>query len=338
MKFVDEVVIDVIAGNGGSGCVHFRREKFIPHGGPDGGDGGDGGNVLIVADEGINTLVDFRHRRSFQAEHGEAGRGSNRTGKSGDDLIIRVPVGTMIFNAATDEGIGDLTHIGATCVLARCGYHGIGNYRYRSSTNRTPRQSTPGTAGERHSIRLELKLLADVGLLGMPNAGKSSFIHAVSSARPKVADYPFTTTYPNLGVVSVASYQSFVIADIPGIIAGASQGHGLGLQFLKHLTRTRILLHIVDVAPADGHDPVDDINQILVELASYRADLEKRQRWLVFNKVDLLMPSERQSYCHEIVSRLNWTQPYFLISALNRDGTEELALKLMAAIEVDGGE
>ena len=331
MKFVDEATIEVRAGDGGNGCVSFRREKYIPFGGPDGGDGGDGGSVYLQADSGINTLVDFRHSRRFTAQRGGNGMGRNRTGKSGEDLVVKVPVGTIVHEDDTEELIGELLRDEQRLLVAQGGFHGLGNTRFKSSTNRTPRQSKPGTPGERRNLRLELKLLADVGLLGMPNAGKSTLIRAVSSARPKVADYPFTTLYPNLGVVSVSAHRSFVMADVPGLIEGAAQGAGLGIQFLKHLSRTRLLLHLVDMGPIA--DPVEDVVTIMGELAAFSPELAGRARWLVLNKVDLLPPGEREQRCREVVQALNWQGPVFEISALNRGGTDALVHAAMDFIE-----
>ncbi len=331
MKFIDEVTIEVRAGDGGNGCVSFRREKYIPFGGPDGGDGGDGGSVLLEADSGMNTLVDFRHSRKFLAERGANGAGRNRTGKSGDDLVVKVPVGTIVHEDETGELIGDLVRDGQRLVVAKGGFHGLGNTRFKSSTNRTPRQSKPGTPGERRQLHLELKLLADVGLLGMPNAGKSTLIRAVSSARPKVADYPFTTLHPNLGVVSVSTSRSFVMADVPGLIEGAAQGAGLGIRFLKHLSRTRLLLHLVDMGPLGN--PVEDVKTIMTELASFSPELAQRERWLVLNKVDLLPADERDGVCEEVAAALNWQGPVFRISALSGEGTVVLVGAVMAFIE-----
>lgn len=334
MKFVDEATILVIAGDGGNGCVGFRREKFIPFGGPDGGDGGDGGSVFLVADESINTLIDFRYERRYQAQRGENGRGNNCTGAKGDDLVVRVPLGTMVYDNETGELIADLTREGQPARVAQGGWHGIGNARFKSSTNRAPRQSTPGTPGEQRELRLELKLLADVGLLGMPNAGKSTLIRTVSAARPKVADYPFTTLYPNLGVVRVGALRSFVMADIPGLIEGAAEGAGLGIQFLKHLSRTRLLLHLVDVSPYGGSgDPVDDARKIIVELAKYSEDLLAKDRWLVLNKIDQLPDGERDARCAEVVDGLGWQGPVFRISALSGIGTQELVRAIMEHME-----
>ena len=331
MKFIDEATIEVRAGDGGNGCVSFRREKYIPFGGPDGGDGGDGGSVLLEADGSVNTLVDFRHARKFIAERGENGRGRNCTGRSGADLVIKVPVGTVVHEAETGELIGDLLHDGQQLVVARGGFHGLGNVRFKSSTNRAPRQSKPGTPGERHQLRLELKLLADVGLLGLPNAGKSTLISAVSSARPKIADYPFTTLYPNLGVVRVAAHRSFVMADVPGLIEGAAEGAGLGIQFLKHLTRTSLLLHLVDMGPTAS--PEADVATITAELERYSPDLAQRERWLVLNKIDLIPEDQRRQRCRELVEALHWQGPVFEISALGREGTEGLVQAVMSFIE-----
>jgi GTP-binding protein len=282
----------VFAGNGGNGCLSFRREKFVPRGGPDGGDGGDGGSVIMEADEGLNTMVDYRFVRSYRAQNGESGKSRNCTGKGGDDLVLRVPVGTTIIDEDTAEVLGDLSEHGQRLVVAQGGWHGLGNARFKSSTNRAPRQTSSGTEGEQRSLKLELKVLADVGLLGLPNAGKSTFIRAVSAARPKVADYPFTTLVPNLGVVKVDSHRSFVVADIPGLIAGASDGAGLGIRFLKHLTRNRILLHLVDMAPVDGSEPADAAVAIVQELERFSPTLASRPRWLVLNKTDLVPEGE----------------------------------------------
>ncbi len=333
MKFVDEATIDVKAGDGGNGAVSFRREKYIPFGGPDGGDGGDGGSVWVVADSGLNTLADFRYERRFQAQRGENGRGRNCTGKAGEDCIIRVPVGTLVYEEDTGELMGDLIEDGQRLLVARGGFHGLGNVRYKSSTNRAPRQSKPGTPGEQRSLRLELKLLADVGLLGKPNAGKSTLIRAISAARPKVADYPFTTLYPNLGVVRVEAHRSFVVADIPGLIEGAAEGAGLGVQFLKHLSRTGLLLHLVDMAPPDGSDPVEDVKTIARELEKFSAELGGRERWLVLNKIDMVPEGEREARCRDVVQRLGWEGPVFEISALAKQGTQELVYAIMDVIE-----
>ena len=321
MKFVDEAIINVKAGDGGNGCISFRREKFIPFGGPDGGDGGSGGSVWLVADEGLNTLIDFRHMRSFKAERGQNGMGSQMYGKGGEDTFIRVPVGTVITNVDTDEQIGDLTQHGQRLLVAQGGKGGLGNIHFKSSVNRAPRKSTPGTPGELRELKMELKLLADVGLLGFPNAGKSTFIRAVSAATPRVADYPFTTLHPNLGVVSLGTDQSFVIADIPGLIEGAADGAGLGIQFLRHVSRTRLLLHVVDIAPIDGSDPVEQVRAIEEELGKFDPELLDRPRWLVMNKADVLPEDERQAVAQDVVKRLEWTQPSFLVSAISRENT-----------------
>jgi GTP-binding protein len=334
MKFVDEATIHVQAGKGGSGCVSFRREKYIEFGGPDGGDGGDGGSVYLVGDSNLNTLADFRFTRNFKAENGEAGRGRNCTGKSGDDLVIKVPLGTQVHDVDTAELIGDVVKNEQQLLVAQGGVHGLGNTRYKSSTNRAPRQSTPGTPGEAFELRLELKVLADVGLLGLPNAGKSTFIRAVSAARPKVAGYPFTTLYPNLGVVRVESHRSFVVADIPGIIEGAAEGAGLGIQFLKHISRTRLLLHLVDAAPFDESvDPVEEIHTIETEMERFDPELMQYERWLVLNKIDLLPEDQRESKCNAIRDRLNWQGPVFQISAINKQGTQQLCYRIMEYIE-----
>lgn len=333
MKFIDEARITVEAGNGGSGCLSFRREKFIPRGGPDGGDGGDGGDVIFIANSDLNTLIDFRYQRFFKAQNGQQGQGGNCTGKSGDDLRIQVPVGTIIYDAETHEKLGDLTEAGQEVIIAQGGFHGLGNTRYKSSVNRAPYQTSPGQAGERKELRLELRVLADVGLLGLPNAGKSTLIRAVSDAKPKVADYPFTTLHPNLGVVKVDTHQSFVIADIPGLIEGAAEGAGLGLRFLKHLSRTGVLLHIVDIAPYDQHDPLDDIHTIVNELKKYDSELVDKPRWLVFNKIDALLPEESEEVISHILSKLNWQQPYFQISAISNTGTKALVRALWTYIE-----
>ncbi len=333
MKFVDEAEIKVIAGAGGNGCISFRREKFIPLGGPDGGDGGDGGSVWLVADENLNTLIDFRHQRLFKAQRGEGGMGSQKYGKGGIDTEIRVPVGTVVTNIDTDEVIGDLTRHGQRLLVAQGGRGGLGNMHFKSSITRAPRRATPGTPGEERDLRLELKLLADVGLLGFPNAGKSTFIRAVSSATPKVADYPFTTLYPNLGVVRIEQHRSFVIADIPGLIEGAAEGIGLGVLFLKHLQRTRVLLHLVDMEPLDGSDPVEQVRAIERELEKYDPALLHKPRWLLLNKADLLPEEERQAKAQAIVGALGWAQPWFVISALAKEGTWPVCLKLAEALD-----
>jgi GTPase len=328
MKFVDEATIRVHAGNGGNGCVSFRREKFIPFGGPDGGDGGDGGSVWLVADEGLNTLVDFRHQRVYRAKRGQNGMGRQMSGKGGEDLVIRVPVGTVVINVDTDEEIGDLAEHGARLLVAQGGHGGKGNIHFKSSVNRAPRKATPGTAGEERELRLELKVLADVGLLGFPNAGKSTLIRAVSAATPKVADYPFTTLQPHLGVVRIEADKSFVIADIPGLIEGAAEGAGLGIQFLKHLSRTRLLLHVVDMAPFDGSDPAEQVRAIEAELKRFDPKLLKRPRWLVLNKADLVPVEEREKIARAIVRRLRWKRPWYVVSAIAREGTRALCLDI----------
>ena len=326
MKFVDEASVRVTAGNGGHGCVSFRREKFVPLGGPDGGDGGDGGSVWLVAASGISTLADFRVQRNYKADGGMQGSGRNCTGKSGKDLEVPVPIGTIVADRDTEEVIGDLTANGQRLRVAKGGVHGVGNTRFKSSTNRSPRQFTRGTPGESRFLNLEMKVLADVGLLGLPNAGKSTLIRSVSAARPKVADYPFTTLYPNLGVVYVGPQQSFVVADVPGLIEGAADGAGLGIQFLKHLQRTRLLWHIVDIAPMEGTgDPVDDARAIVAELEKFSPGLAERERWLVLNKQDLMLPDEAEQRCQEIVDGLGWQGPVFRISALSNAGTKDLA-------------
>ncbi|MDE1895112.1 MAG: GTPase ObgE [Pseudomonadota bacterium] len=321
MKFVDEAHIKVQAGDGGNGCISFRREKFIPFGGPDGGDGGFGGSVWLVADEGLNTLVDFRHQRNFKAQRGQNGMGSQMYGKGGEDTTIRVPVGTMITNVQTDEVIGDLTSHGQRMLVAQGGKGGLGNIHFKTSVNRAPRKATPGTPGDTRELKLELRLLADVGLLGFPNAGKSTFIRAVSAATPRVADYPFTTLVPNLGVVSLGTDQSFVIADIPGLIEGAAEGAGLGIQFLRHVARTSLLLHLVDVAPIDGSSVAEQVRAIELELGKFNPELLERPRWLVLNKADMLEEGEREQVAAKIVAELNWTQPWFLVSAIARENT-----------------
>ena len=335
MSFIDEVKIKVIAGDGGNGVVSFRREKFIPFGGPDGGDGGDGGDVYLLGDEGLNTLADFRHIRTYTSEAGKKGSGQGMTGRGGEDLLVHVPVGTLVYDEDTDEQLGDITEHEQKIKVAQGGWHGLGNMRFKSSTNQAPRKCSPGTPGERRQLRLELKVLADVGLLGMPNAGKSTFIRAVSAATPKVANYPFTTLAPNLGVVRVGNYQSFVVADIPGLIEGASDGAGLGIQFLKHLSRTSLLLHIVDVAPFGQTDPVDDAKKILIELEKYSKDLFDKDRWLVINKTDLLPADELALKVKEITESLNWTGPVYTMSALSKAGTQDIVYDIMKHLEHD---
>lgn len=333
MKFVDEARITVQAGKGGNGCMSFRREKFIPKGGPDGGDGGDGGSVYLQASESINTLIDFRYTRHYQAENGKAGSSRNCTGYKGSDLVLNVPVGTTAIDEDTGETLGDLTEAGQRLMLARGGFHGLGNTRYKSSTNQAPTQTKPGQPGESRNIKLELKVLADVGLLGMPNAGKSTFIRAVSAAKPKVADYPFTTLVPNLGVVKVEDHRSFVVADIPGLIPGASDGAGLGTRFLKHLVRTHLLLHLVDMAPYDGSDPAECVQAIADELEQFSPGLAQRDRWLVLNKLDLIPEGEREARCQDVIDRLQWQGPVYKIAAINREGTFPLCGDIMEYIE-----
>jgi GTP-binding protein len=330
VKFVDEAEIRVEAGDGGNGCVSFRRERFIPKGGPDGGDGGDGGSVYLIGDAGLNTLVDFRHARRHRAERGRDGMGQNRTGRAGQDIIVPVPLGTRVLDTETDELLGEVLSEGQQLLVAQGGFHGIGNARYKSSTNRAPRQSKPGTPGERRTLRLELILLADVGLLGLPNAGKSSLIRQVSSARPRVADYPFTTLYPNLGVVRLGPRQSFVLADIPGLIAGAAGGAGLGTRFLKHLSRTRLLLHLVDIAPPEGSPaPLEQARIIATELAAHGEALAAKERWLVLNKADLLEPSVAADVAERLIDALGWQGPWFLVSAISGEGTPALVNAVM---------
>lgn len=325
VKFVDEVVIEAHAGNGGNGCVSFRREKFIPFGGPNGGDGGRGGHVIARADVNLNTLVDFRFSKLHRGRNGEHGRGADQYGAGGDDKVLRMPVGTLIFDAETGELIADLIQDGQEIIIARGGQGGLGNLHFKSSVNRAPRESTKGQEGEHRKLRLELKVLADVGLLGMPNAGKSTLISAVSNARPKIADYPFTTLYPNLGVVRLGPGRSFVIADIPGLIEGAAEGQGLGHQFLRHLQRTKLLLHIVDMAPIEeGADPVKDVRAIVAELKKYDTDLAAKPRWLVLNKLDLLPEEEREAAVKNLLRRLRYKGPVFPISALAREGLDPL--------------
>jgi GTP-binding protein len=334
MKFVDEATIKVFAGDGGNGCVSFRREKYIPKGGPDGGDGGEGGSVYLLVDVNLNTLVDFRMRRSFHAEPGKKGMGKNCTGRSGKDLWVRVPVGTRVTDLDSGEVIGEFLEQEQQLLVARGGFHGIGNARFKSSVNRAPRQSTPGTPGDRRELGLELILLADVGLLGLPNAGKSSLIRKVSSARPKVADYPFTTLHPNLGVVRLSQGRSFVIADIPGIIEGAAEGAGLGLRFLKHLSRTQLLLHLVDLAPLDsGVSPLDEVRRVVAELEKYGGDLGSKERWLVLNKMDLLDAGEFERRRQALLEALGWDGPEYAVSALSGTGTDALVAALMQRLE-----
>lgn len=334
MKFVDEALIKVDAGHGGHGCLSFRREKFIPFGGPDGGDGGNGGSIYLEANPDLNTLIEFRYKRHYKADNGQCGMGSNCTGKQGDDLTVFVPVGTLAYDVDTGECLADLQQPHQRILIAQGGWHGLGNTRYKSSINRAPRQTSQGTPGQSRHLRLELRVLADVGLLGLPNAGKSTLIRAVSSAKPKVADYPFTTLQPGLGVVRVDTDKSFVMADIPGLIEGASEGVGLGLRFLKHLSRTCVLLHVIDVAPLDDHDPVVSAKAILHELAEYDPELLNKPRWLVLNKVDLLPdPTAREAAIQHVLNGLNWQDKYFVVSAIRSEGTSALCYALMHLID-----
>ena len=333
MKFVDEATIKVFAGNGGSGCLSFRREKFIPKGGPDGGDGGDGGSIFLEAKTELNTLIDFRYTRSFKAENGSQGSGSDCTGSKGDDLYISVPVGTIVTVTETGEIIGDLTFPEQKLLVAKGGFHGLGNTRFKSSRNRTPRQTTPGKEGESREIKLELSLLADVGLLGLPNSGKSTLVQRVSAARPKVADYPFTTMVPNLGVVRLDSERSFVIADIPGVIKGASDGAGLGMRFLKHLTRTKLILHLVDISPLDGSSPKHAVEEIERELEKFSPTLATEHRWLIVNKADLLSNDEHERVLKELIADLQWKGRFFLISGATGLGMELLCNSIYSHID-----
>jgi GTP-binding protein len=334
MKFVDEATIRAVAGNGGHGCLSFRREKFVAKGGPDGGDGGDGGSVFLIADASLNTLADFRVARKFRAENGQGGAGRNMTGKSGDDLEVRVPQGTVVHDVDTGELICDLTDDGQRQKVAEGGRGGLGNTRFKSSTNRAPRKTTNGTPGEARHLKLELKVLADVGLLGMPNAGKSTLITAMSEAKPRIADYPFTTLHPNLGVVRVGRLQSFVMADIPGLIEGASEGAGLGIQFLKHLQRTRLLLHLVDIAPLDPNaEPAREVQAIARELENFSAELAAKPRWLVMNKIDLLDEEDLAVAREMLLDELGWDGRVFEVSAATGAGTEALGHAVMQALE-----
>ena len=333
MKFVDEAVITILAGKGGDGCLSFRREKYVPLGGPDGGDGGNGGSVYLEVNAGLNTLVDFRFKRIFRARNGQPGMGRDRVGKSAEDLVIKVPTGTLVFNADTQELISDLIGDKKRLKVANGGYHGLGNARFKSSTNRSPRKTTKGTPGDTRELRLELKLLADIGLLGLPNAGKSTLIRAVSAARPKVADYPFTTLDPNLGIVRLSTEQSFAMADIPGIIEGAASGAGLGLRFLKHLDRTRLLLHLIDISGFEQErDPVTDYAAISTELEHYGGDLIARPRWLVVNKIDVAAASVVDA-CIQKIRQAGWSGPVYLISAATHAGCNELMWAIQAWLE-----
>ena len=333
MKFVDEAEITVEAGNGGSGCLSFRREKYIEKGGPDGGDGGDGGSVFLVGDIALNTLVDFRFQPRYRAQSGKAGQGSNCTGSRGKDLVIQVPVGTSVIDVNTEELIADIRVPDKPVKVAQGGYHGLGNARFKSSTNRAPRQITSGSEGEERTLQLQLRLVADVGLLGFPNAGKSTLVRSVSAAKPKVADYPFTTLIPSLGVVSIDLERSFVIADIPGLIEGASDGAGLGFRFLRHLSRTSLLLHLVDALPVDQSDPVDEAKKIIIELEKFSPTLADKERWLVINKVDLLSKDMIRQLEEDLRKALNWELPIYKISAINNKGCPSLMRALMDRVE-----
>ncbi|WP_044470316.1 Obg family GTPase CgtA [Mannheimia massilioguelmaensis] len=335
MKFIDEALIRIEAGDGGNGCVSFRREKYIPKGGPDGGDGGDGGDVYLIADENLNTLIDYRFEKRFAAERGENGRSANCTGHRGKDITLRVPVGTRAIDNDTKEIIGDLTKNGAKLLVGKGGYHGLGNTRFKSSVNRAPRQKTMGTPGEKRDLQLELMLLADVGMLGLPNAGKSTFIRSVSAAKPKVADYPFTTLVPSLGVARVDANRSFVIADIPGLIEGASEGAGLGIRFLKHLERCRVLIHLVDIAPIDESDPADNVAIIESELFQYSEKLADKPRWLVFNKIDTMSDEEAEKRAKDIAERLGLEEEYYLISAATGKNISALTRDIMDFIDAN---
>ena len=334
MRFFDEARIEVLAGNGGDGSASFRREKYVPRGGPDGGDGGRGGSIYAIADANLNTLIDYRYTRIFRAKSGENGRGRDQNGRGAEDVMLRVPVGTVIRDSETGETVADLASDGERALLARGGKGGLGNLNFKSSVNRAPRQFTRGERGETKNLELELRVLADVGLLGMPNAGKSTLIRAVSSARPKVADYPFTTLQPNLGVVRVDVNRSFVMADIPGLIEGAAEGAGLGHQFLRHLQRTKLLLHLVDMAPFDeAADPAQEVRAIASELRKYDAALARKPRWLVFNKADLLDAAEAKRRAAVLVKKLRWAKPWFVVSAIKAEGTRELAFAVMEFLE-----
>jgi GTP-binding protein len=333
MKFVDEASIHIIAGKGGNGSASFRREKYIQFGGPDGGDGGAGGSVFLEGDSGLNTLVDFRHRRMYKAENGVQGKGQERYGKRGENIYIRVPLGTIVTDELNEVALGDVTEHGQRLLVARGGRGGLGNVHFKSSTNRAPRKCTPGEPGEDFQLHLEMKVLADIGLLGFPNAGKSTLISAVSAARPKVADYPFTTLYPNLGVVRVGMDSSFVIADIPGLIEGAAEGAGLGVQFLKHLKRTRLLLHLVEIAPLDQMPPEDAVRKLQQELVNFDSSLGEKKRWLVFTKKDILSQEESEEISKRVVEELNWTEPWFMISSVTQSGTDELVQSIGRALD-----
>jgi len=333
MKFVDEATIRVQAGNGGHGCLSFRREKYVQRGGPDGGDGGHGGSVYLVAEPSLNTLADFRVARKFRADTGQGGSGRNKTGRSGEDLDVQIPCGTVVHDVDTGELICDLTEPGQRQMVAEGGRGGLGNTRFKSSVNRAPRKITNGSQGEARHLSLELKVLADVGLLGMPNAGKSTLITAMSQAKPRIADYPFTTLHPNLGVVRVGQLQSFVMADIPGLIEGASEGAGLGIQFLRHLQRTGLLLHLVDIAPIDGSDPAESVKAIAQELVKFSADLADKRRWLVINKIDLLDAEDQAEASEDLLSKLDWKGRVFETSAATGEGTQALGQAVMRELE-----
>jgi GTP-binding protein len=333
MKFVDEASITVQAGKGGNGCLSFRREKYIPKGGPDGGDGGDGGSIFVEADESLNTLIDYRYTRRYNAQNGEGGQGRQCTGSKGEDLVLKVPVGTTVVDIDTDEVLADLTQIGQREKVAQGGWHGLGNMRFKSSVNRAPRQTTKGSEGELRNLRLELRVLADVGLLGLPNAGKSTLIRSISAAKPKVADYPFTTLVPNLGVVRTEAHRSFVVADIPGIIEGAAQGAGLGIRFLKHLARNRVLLHLVDMAPWDETTPADAAVTAVKELHNFSETLGQQPRWLLLNKLDMVPEEEVEERCQSVIDALEWDGPVYRISALNKQGLTQLVHDLQEYLD-----
>lgn len=328
MKFVDEASITIEAGKGGNGCLSFRREKYVPRGGPDGGDGGDGGSIFVEADSGLNTLIDYRFTRHYKAQNGEGGMGRCCTGSKGEDLVLKVPVGTTVVDVDTDEVLADLTSIGQVEKIAQGGWHGLGNTRFKSSVNRAPRQVTKGSDGELRNVRLELRVLADVGLLGLPNAGKSTLIRSISAAKPKVANYPFTTLVPNLGVVRTEAHRSFVVADIPGIIEGAAEGAGLGIRFLKHLARNRALLHIVDMAPWDEVTPAQAAVTAVNELTKFSPTLAEQPRWLLLNKIDMVPEEELEERCQSVIDALNWEGPVYRISAINKQGLDRLVLQL----------
>jgi len=338
MKFVDEAVISLHAGKGGHGCLSFRREKFVPKGGPDGGDGGRGGDVILRATSELNTLADFRYTRKFSAENGTGGAGRNRTGAAGSDCVIRVPAGTLVFAEQTQELLVDLDTHGQEFTVAAGGRGGVGNARFKSSVNQAPRRTIPGAEGDRLSVRLELQVLADVGLLGLPNAGKSTLLSRISAARPKIADYPFTTLYPHLGVVDVGPGAGFVVADIPGLIEGAAAGAGLGVQFLRHLSRTRLLLHVVDINDSSGETPRAAVEAVLGELKAFDQQLADRDRWLVFSKSDCLEPAAASAICKETLTGLGWEGPWFLISGVSGEGCDEMCQKIWHKLDIDGRE